>query len=569
MKVTLEAIKFNHRANSATNDGFSIRHNENRHVLSPEWQLGTTQNSEDAPAAYALDQISNNTLTIQARITCSDPTVTSIWIRTLDGNIFPEKPGISRFARFALSVFRPLIRAVVQPNILGVVTAKEVKPSSGPDDFQDFELAGVRLPQAGVGVNEIIWRWQFSTDGSDWTDIATTRHRIYSVFKLPTGAWQPNSNDPSNNQLPWTEVLEYACRWGAGAQDERAIAAQITSSVNLLGPAFIEYDNASAGSTHYTYNDPPTFDCQRFLNLLNGASTEWEDKNVNCDDCAAMVSSFVCILGYGLPVSAMKPVNPPKFFLRSHKKIGAGDFDPIDSFFHHTVAWQGGEQDEVSDACIALDTNESGVGLPVALLAANLPFGIYRHLLAVDENCMFTEKSTVFRCVGTNPTVCSATEPDTDLEQTKRNFDHDKWRETSKESFLEPKLVFKKGELFEGWVTRSARFVRDDLTEYMLSRTEGANEDVVRIDARFARTSNVEETLLRLLDHFEKPGVKYREKAGLGDNAFADDSGFVIVFSRFNLIVLMRNITKRPRVLWGLAQFIDKSLLEKQKVYEQ
>ena len=372
MDVTLEAIKFNHIEGSATSDGFSIRHNETRPVLSPEWQRGVTSNSEDSPAAYALAAIKNQTLTIKARTTCSDPGTTSLWIRAVDGNVYPEKFGLNGVWRFLLTLVRPFFRRLVNTNVLGAVRPTRISPSTDPDDFEIFELEDVRLQDAGIGVNEIIWRWQFTTNGRGWTDIITTRHRIYSVFQMPVGTWKPLEG-ASNTQLPWTEVLEYACRWAAGARRNQ-IAGRITEAVNSLGPAFIQYDTTTSGSPHYAIDEilrPPRVDCQRFLDLLHGDSHNPKDPNVDCDDCAAIVSTFACILGYCLPASSM--FNPAGDIpLRRHEKIGR-TLEGENTFNHHTVAWQGGLGDAVSDACLKLDANE-GVGGPALFLAEELSF---------------------------------------------------------------------------------------------------------------------------------------------------------------------------------------------------
>ena len=562
MDVALEAIKFNHQANSATNDGFSIRHNETRPLGSAEWESSVSSNSEDSCAAYALDQIENQTLSIQARISWSNGG-DKLWIRTVDGNIYPERPDIGGLLRFAFAVFRPVIRRTVVPNVLGVVRAKQITQTGC---FETFDLDDVRLREAGVGVYEIIWRWQFSTDGNNWTDFAITQHRIFSTLKLPQGKWQPNSDNPANTQLPWTDVLKYACQWAAGAKDEREIAARITTEVNNLGPRFIQYDDS--GSPHYIpLSDPRRFDCQRFLNLLSGANHDEEDPNVNCDDCATIVSSFVSILGYALPVSATKPVTSAKFFLRRHRKIGL-DWQDFDSFFHHTLAWCGGNENEVSDACIKLDASENGSCKPVPLLATNLPFGnsgehFYRHLLAVDENCQYANQSTLFRCIGLSASDCTAVDVPVDVELVKRIYEYDKWHGPNEnQPLLEPDLFFKQRQVFDGWTITSARLVPDNSAEFIMRRREELYENAVRIDAQFAKSfADTDEKILRTLARFERPGIKHQEETTVGENAFADDSGFVILFSRSNLILLLRNLTQRPIALWRIARFIDVFIL--------
>src|SRR3712207_4236847 len=65
-----------------------------------------------------------------------------------------------------------------------------------------------------------------------------------------------------NTQLPWTEVLDYACRWAFLTTTPDAAAARITRSVYDLGPTVVEYDCPGGGSTRYA---APNFNCTAFL----------------------------------------------------------------------------------------------------------------------------------------------------------------------------------------------------------------------------------------------------------------------------------------------------------------
>jgi hypothetical protein len=369
MDVRLEGIRFNHIAGSATSDGFSLRRNEAQAVARTEWQRSLSLNPEDSPAAYAIYAVRNQTLEIQARITCSDPKAKSLWIRAVDGNLVPCRRGLTRFV---FDILRSFLRRALETNVLGTVAQKEIEPCTGPEDFRTFELEDVRLEETGVGVNDIVWRWQYSTNGTDWIDIRTTRHRIYVVLKLPAGAWQPNSDDPSNTQLPWTDVLDVACRWAAGATSLSQIVTMITNEVNALGPGLILYDSDGGGSSHYT-KIGQRFDCGRFLELLRGESVE-PDPFVNCDDCAAIVSSFANALGCNIPQSSMESPRNPQFLIRRHQKIGR-DWEDIDFFNYHAAAWAGEVGDNVSDACLKLDAAEDGAPAPIPLLACDLLFG--------------------------------------------------------------------------------------------------------------------------------------------------------------------------------------------------
>jgi hypothetical protein len=556
MDVTLEGIKFNHQANSATNDGFSIRHNETRPVRSPEWKNGAVNTSECSPAAYALDLIDETALFIEAKITWTDTDVKTLNIRSLDGNFYPEKSDSRGLPSLFFKLFRPLVRKAVAANVLGVVASTEITP----DSYQPLKLTKVALKQAGIGVNEVVWRWQFSTDGDHWVDFQTTRHRIYSVKCLPVGAWQPNSDKSMDTQLPWTDVLEYACRWAAGATTFEEIATKVTTEVNGLGPRFIKYNESILGSPHYTPNNPPRFDCQRFINLLNGQSQNDKDPNVNCSDCAAIVSSFVTILGYPLQITSMhKPHGDMP--LRRHQKIGLTQWEVHKTFNFHTVGWNGGIEDKVSDACLKLDTN-SIAQQPSALIAGYLPFGdigepFYRHFLVngSESNCQ-RSGDPIFRRIGL--TIVSAQAPamsHTQLGRLKQSYRYNDWQAPMPDQArIDLYSSLQTRTEFFGWVILQLRLIPLNWIEVFMSQSNRT----LRIDAQVGDSmKDADENLLRLLGTFEMPGMKYHKDAGFGDCVFADESGFVIVFSRSNLVIQIRNITGEPVSLWSFAKKLD------------
>src|SRR2546429_2901605 len=69
MNVILEAIKFNHDPNSATNDAFNIRRNETDPVDRPEWRRGISVTAAQSPAAYAIRETRGKVITIKAQFT--------------------------------------------------------------------------------------------------------------------------------------------------------------------------------------------------------------------------------------------------------------------------------------------------------------------------------------------------------------------------------------------------------------------------------------------------------------------------------------------------------------------
>jgi hypothetical protein len=261
-----------------------------------------------------------------------------------------------------------MIRALFG-NVLGEAKARPVTFTSGLSGFVSFDLIYVTLASSAVGAHTTEWRWQYRRHpSSKWKDIQVTRHRVYVVLDIPTGPWQQSPYDPSNVQLPWTEVLDHSCSWALGATALDGAAAGITRGVNNLGPAVITYDCPNGGSSHYSWANidwtdtfiAGGFDCTAFLDRLKGGSGN--GSYVNCSDCATIVSTFANILGCDLWASRM---GIGFFHLNDILGIGSNVWQPpcqgIDSwsggFGYHEVAWKGGctADDDVFDACLQVD----------------------------------------------------------------------------------------------------------------------------------------------------------------------------------------------------------------------
>jgi hypothetical protein len=227
-------------------------------------------------------------------------------------------------------------------------------------------LENFTIKNAGVSVNDVIWRWQFSLNGTDWTDIVTTTHRVYIVLCLPTEPWEPMSFQPTNIQIPWTEVLDQACCWAAGALNVDTAAGMVTENVNALGCGKVTYFEKALYIEEATDN----FYCTEFLDLINGGPGK--GNTMNCSDCATAVSTFANVLGASLAQSCMG-----KFFnFNPVRKIGEG-FSDGGNFSIHEVAWKGRctKDDAIFDACLHLDGDQDPGNDPfVALLPKNLPF---------------------------------------------------------------------------------------------------------------------------------------------------------------------------------------------------
>lgn len=394
MSITLEAIKFNHDPNSATTDALNIRKNATQFINVPEWRRGISVNPQDSLVAYALQETQGHTITIQAKFKRSNPKIHSAQVRAVDPLLNPPRP--RGCLDYIIWLLRLILRALFG-NVLGEVKARTVTfLPNGETAFETFELKHVRLWSAGIGIRTTTWQWQYRLHKSDpWTYLATSRHRVYSVLELPKLPWQQTPYNSANTQLPWTDVLDYACRWAFLKGNLDDAAANVTRSVFELGPSVIEYDCPGGGATHYSWG---SFNCTAFLDRLKGGLGNGQ--YVNCTDCATIVSTFANILGCDLWQSRMQW----SFDLNPILAIGSNAWYPgcpnwlSPGFSYHEVAWKGActSNDNVFDGCLEVDGDADPTTAPhTPLLPTNLRFGLpgdgdYRDRLATPAgrpNC--------------------------------------------------------------------------------------------------------------------------------------------------------------------------------------
>ena len=278
-------------------------------------------------------------------LTCDDPAIRSVQVRALD-NAFgaPAKHGcLGALIDVVLALLRLLFG-----NVLGVVKPTRVHFVAGTTGPVALSLVGARVAAVPVGVHTTEWRWQYRTGRGPWHELAVTRHRIYVLVDVPTAPWQQAPYSPSNTQLPWTEVLDVACRWGAPAATADQAAAKVTAAVYALGPGTVEYDCPGGGSSHYSSGG---FACTAFLDRLHGGFGN--GRYVNCSDCGTIVSAFANALGCDLWSSRMGY----GFGLNELLAIGSSTWQTAcgwGGFNYHEVAWNGActAGDEVWDGCL-------------------------------------------------------------------------------------------------------------------------------------------------------------------------------------------------------------------------
>lgn len=566
MGLRLDAIKFNHDPSSASVDAFNIRKNESVFIDPPEWRRGININPEDSPAAYSLFDTRGNTLTIQASFSCEGDPVGEVDIRAIDGRLNPPcSPSM------VVRLLRPLLRSSLG-NVLGEVEARTINPCADETQFHTFNLKNVRIWDAGVGMHDIIWCWQYKHGTSEWIELATTTHRIYSVVRVPTKPWLQDPPGISNTQLPWVEVLKHACDWASGTQDADTAAERVAHSVNGLGTRIIHFDNCNFASSHYSNKD--NFDCTAFLSRLRGE--EGHGPRVNCSDCAAIVSTFANSVGCSLEQSPMEPVQGlPAFPLDQHLRIGHTDPEN-GAFIYHEVAWEGGcqEGDEVFDASLRVDDDDDpGVFTP--LLPTNLVFGVigqqgYRSRLVPNGSegtCLPNPEFKTRRKlapVSSPRTVAEALDP------LKVIYAYDLWKDSdgpgTKHFFLD---YFLSDFALPGWqvIRKRESGVRGQrpFIQSFWRRAQGEDEAILRIDVcEGSIWTDAREILLTFLTEFQLPGIELQNnQPKLGDVALAgsEPEPCTILFATANLALLVRNVGMNVISTEDIAAAIAERLL--------
>lgn len=369
MGLELESIAFNHDPNGHTADALNIRRNGAQPVTVPEWRRGISVTADDAPAAYSLADVRHHIVQIRVELRRTGQTHGNVEVRALDMN---AGGGCLYAILSALG-----LGWLVTPspgNLLGRVARRKVHfggaMTSGP---VMFDLADHRLGTTGVEQGITMWRWQYRENlAAPWTDFAITQHRVFAVLREPTAPWQQTPATAANTQLPWADLLKYACAWAKGAKTADEAAAAITRAIYALGPGVIEYDCPGGGSSWYSW---PDFDATAFLDRLGGGPGN--GIYINCSDCATFTSSCANLVGADLWQSRMGW----GFALNEILAIGSSTWQTAcnwGGFSYHEVAWKGActEQEHVYDACLQVDGDADPTSAPhTPVLPIDMRFG--------------------------------------------------------------------------------------------------------------------------------------------------------------------------------------------------
>ena len=331
----VSGIVFNFNSATHSNDALNLRRNFASVLPSPVWRRGSSAVARESCAAYAIAPTLGQPLAIRVALRANG--LSAAFVRAVGGGR------------------------------LGSVREQLVSfDASGSSGWQTFQLENTTFHAHGVGAADIAWSWQWRRLATDpWRPLLTTRHRIYVTLDLPTLPWVQTSGSTS---VPWTDALDIACAWAAGATTRDDAATQVTTRYN--GSGRVSYDTVM-GATLYGWVD---YQLTQMINRLNGGFGLGE--KVNCTDSADTVSTFANLLGCDVWQSRMESF----FKLNPMIAIGYSTWAiPFSgSFSYHEVAWKGActSADNVFDGCLKVDADADPVRAPhVPLLATNMLFG--------------------------------------------------------------------------------------------------------------------------------------------------------------------------------------------------
>jgi len=332
----ISAIRFN--IGSIHEAALDIRKNFSTSLPDNSWRSGISNTFADSPVLYAIKETLGNAIFIRASFD-------------------------------AAGIERAFIRAV-EGGPLGEVEETSITfDSDGDSGMQPLRLTNVTFHSSGVQARDIKWRWQWRLRATDsWNELGITRHRLFVILQAPTHPWAQARGSTS---LPWTDALEIACNWAAGATDPDKAASLVTQQYNRSGVVF--YDK-TAGATSY---GKIAYNLTEMIERLNGG--QGLGRLVNCTDSANTVSTLSNLLGCDLSQSKMGG-SESGFRMNRVISIGFENWSvPFRfGFGYHEVAWKGDctEDDRLFDGCLQIDADADPTTEPhTPLIPVNMPFG--------------------------------------------------------------------------------------------------------------------------------------------------------------------------------------------------
>jgi hypothetical protein len=586
MALRIDSISFNHDPSSTSTDALTIRRNQVDDVQVPEWTAGMSR-PEDSPAAYSINQLQNNRLTIKAR-----------------------------FSRDSTDPSSATVNAVGSgPNVLGDIRSQTINFGAAMSAIAVLNLDLVPA-NPSVGISDITWEW-FVTG----VRFQTTQHRIYTIVSDPQPPWgQPGSRFPGF-QVPWTEVLDQACREAAGARTADEAADSLTRWLFSLGGSKLQY-NQGSGDSRFTIPGMQTFKCTPFLELL--AAAPGTRSRVNCTDCATILSSFANILGCNLIQSRIGF----EFETNLIQKLGQ-TFPNRQYFTFHEVAWKfptngngngNGRDAFVYDSCLEFDGDADRTDtnfLPT--LGVNIPLGVpgregyHFRLIAPQRGGSPPEekpRTRLRRKIGGPTAVRVVRDPEQERRLAER-YDFDSWQGTPTEEPERPcqphryekvsspsaplpparpssdqqlllNYCFNQKEFSpSGWKLREVEHVEVkpdplELTDAIWEATDCSTAELRVLTYECSSIPAARLFVLSLLGEFDVPNIERRDKfvidkkeVELGDVAFADVDELVLLFARANTVLLIQNVARTVVPVTGFAHQLDADITRNPQIKEK
>ncbi|MFC2146850.1 hypothetical protein ACFLRT_05755, partial [Acidobacteriota bacterium] len=329
-KVFLESISFNHDKNDNSGaDAINIRKNFNEPVHIPEWERG----EKPFPAAYII----NNNITIVARFSINKSVKfdTKIWAETIIGE-------------------------------LGYVEEKIVKFRDGKSGPIPFNVFGTTPGKITSFFQQ--WRWYFkdlNDDDSLPMEIGDSKNKLYVILAEPQSPWKT-----SGQTEPWTDALDWSCKWANCETTPEGAAGKITKALfKTIGGL---YDTLE-GRARYTDLDRTDGEGAPFA-LTNFIDYFPKVGVVNCNDMGKSLVTFSNVVGCGMSyqkvyysgiyLNCINAIgrgwtNNPFYELSGHPPILGRDWGYSSgrtSFSYHTF---GSISCNVFDASLTVDTDSS------------------------------------------------------------------------------------------------------------------------------------------------------------------------------------------------------------------
>lgn len=172
----------------------------------------------------------------------------------------------------------------------------------------DFHIELPNMATQTTGTFVVALTWQIKKPASAWTTFDTTTHRVFVLADEPAIPWaRPGV---ANRIVPWTDVLEQACRWATGQKRTEDCVTAIAKNVYGLGGQTITH--STGDDTVIEYGDGSSFDSGNggffLINFLETASFKMDaDGFLNCSDLAGAVALLSSAIGCRVGVARIEP----------------------------------------------------------------------------------------------------------------------------------------------------------------------------------------------------------------------------------------------------------------------